>query len=389
MNKDIERKISRARTHLLLDHPWFGALALRLRMVEGKTQTMANNGSRLYYNSAYVDGLEESELIAIMAHEVMHCALGHMYRAGNRDFYKWNVAADIAINQILRAEGFKLPFTELAAEETKYPNMSAEEIYSLLEKEEQKKKGQPQNANGGESPKDGHSKCECGLEPAERGSGGTDEDGNDLMTETDWQIAAEQATAVANKAGKLPAHADRAVKANEAVPADWRAVLRRFVEQTVPSDYSWMVPNRRLISQGYYMPGVIRENTPRIGVAIDTSGSIDKETLRQFSAELTAILHEARPESVDVVYCDYEVQGKESFNPDDSEIKLKALGGGGTSFQPALDVFSEDPPACVIYLTDLYGSVPREPEYPVLWAVIEGGAAKAPFGEYVKLSKFR
>lgn len=397
MTTNIEQRISRARTHLLMDQPWFGSLALRLRMeATPGLGTFANDGTHLKYDPDYAGQRSDKEMIGVIAHEVMHCAMGHMYRAGNRNWRKWNEACDIAINGLLRAQGFVLPPTFLQAEEAQYAGMSAEQIYAAREKAPPpapkgaggSQKGQPGQGSGeGQSDDDHHDgdSCACGMQPAPKGSAAVE----GQLTEVDWQIATEQATAVAKKAGTMPAHIDRAISANPKTHTDWRSILRRFIEQTVPSDYSWMSPKRRHIAQGLYLPGMVKENMPRIGLAVDTSGSVDAAMLQQFASELTAILHETRPEALDVVYCDAKVQGKETFTPDDGEVVLHAKGGGGTAFQPALDVFNDDPPCCVIYLTDLYGPAPKEPTaYPVLWATPEDNTQLAPFGELVRLSKW-
>lgn len=400
-----EFRVTRARTRLLLDNPWFGTLALRLKIQEAPgLGTLANNGTILYYDPAYVAKLKDQELLAVMAHEVMHCALGHMWRCKSRNFRQWNEACDIAINQILRRNKFELPPTYLQAEEATYENMSAEQIYELRKQNSKSagagitimlpSSGQDNQGDGdgaGQGDKDGdENQPTCGLQPA------PDLNSHDphTMTETDWQVIAEQATIIAKKAGKMPAELDRTITGNRESKVDWRTILRRFIEQIIVNDYSWTSPNRRFISQGLYLPGMIKgDSTPRIGIAVDTSGSIDNEILRQFANEITSILHEVRPERIDVVYCDAVVHGQESFDPDDAEVVLHAKGGGGTAFQPALDVFNnhkDGPPACVIYLTDLYGPHPKKPEdYPVLWAVTEAsGITEAPFGEFVKLSVY-
>ena len=46
---------------------------------------MATDGSRIVYNPAFVDELKPAELEGTLAHEVMHCALGHQCRRGERD----------------------------------------------------------------------------------------------------------------------------------------------------------------------------------------------------------------------------------------------------------------------------------------------------------------
>lgn len=374
----VNKRVSKARTHLLLDHPWFGTLALRLKLEESDTPTMSVDGVTLRYNEQWVSEKTDQELVAVMAHEVMHCALLHMFRGNGRDWNKWNQACDYAINPLLTAEGFVLPPEALDKQE--YWGMSAEQIYSALKEDPQDgqggSQGQGPNGTGDFQP------APSGAEPGEAG------DEVEGMSEVDWQIAAEQASAVARKAGKMSADTERAMKAARQTRTDWRAILREFIENSLPSDYSWTQPNRRYISQGMYLPGVVRENMPKIGIAVDTSGSVNAKMLEQFGAELTGILHEARPESLQVVYCDSSVKGEEEFSPEDGEVVLHAKGGGGTAFQPALDRFNEDPPVCVIYLTDLEGPMPKEPIYPVLWAVPEHCRLTPSFGQLVRYSSY-
>jgi predicted metal-dependent peptidase len=124
-------------------------------------------------------------------------------------------------------------------------------------------------------------------------------------------------------------------------------------------------------------------------VAVDTSGSITNPMLAAFSAELTAILHEAMPERVTVIYCDAAVRGTEEFLPDDPEVKLKMKGGGGTAFIPVFRHVEKHGlnPVCLIYLTDLESSdKPKEPEYPTLWATPEWVNANGPFGDTLRIA---
>ena len=70
----------------------------------------------------------------------------------------------------------------------------------------------------------------------------------------EWKIAVEQAENVAKLAGKLPAGVTRSLEQSEAAGVDWRELLRRAWSETIPSDYSWMPPNRRHIWAGLYLP---------------------------------------------------------------------------------------------------------------------------------------
>jgi hypothetical protein len=124
------QKLTRARVQLLLLQPFFGTLGLRLKLIPGDLPTMATDGSRIVYNPAFVDELKPAELEGTLAHEVLHCALGHQCRRGERDSRLWNEAADFAVNPILIGNGFALPAGALF--DPAFANMSAEEIYARL-----------------------------------------------------------------------------------------------------------------------------------------------------------------------------------------------------------------------------------------------------------------
>lgn len=131
---DQERRLAKAKVALLLNHPFFGHLALHLEPVAKKGLqfgTMGNDGSKLYYDpDGAITTWSDEELKAVVAHEVMHCVLGHLWRRQHRDPLRWNVAADYALNLILVKDGFKFPEGGLL--DKKYEGMSAEEIYQKL-----------------------------------------------------------------------------------------------------------------------------------------------------------------------------------------------------------------------------------------------------------------
>lgn len=378
-----EIRLSRARTRLLLDSPWFGSLSMRLHVAENpQCETMQTDGTRLQYNAQFVESLPDAQLTGLLAHEVMHCALLHPYRIAGRDLKLWNRACDFAINQLLIDQGFSLPEGLLL--DPQYIGMGADQIYAILARD-QKQEEEPGGDEG-----EGEGEQPGGVTAPQPGEGDAEGEGEgapEEMSATDWEVATEQATAIAQKAGRLPGDCDRAVKSSRESETNWREILRRFVEQTVPSDYSWTQPNRRYISAGIYLPGVVRENMPRLAIGIDTSGSIGQHELDLFASELTQILHEARPEAIDVYYCDTAVNRTETFSADDPEIKLNACGGGGTLFQPVFDRIADgdEQPAALIYFTDLEGPAPVDPGYPVLWVTTEASSLRGPFGETVRV----
>lgn len=105
-----EVRIQKARTTLLLDHLFFGTLLFRLgARPSNSLATMATDGVSLFYNSAFVDTLNAAELAGVLAHKVMHPALQHQTRRGDRNPARWNIACDYAINPLLVDAGLSLP----------------------------------------------------------------------------------------------------------------------------------------------------------------------------------------------------------------------------------------------------------------------------------------
>ena len=381
---------------------------------------MATDGRRLVYNPAFVDKLTPAELEGVLAHEVMHCALAHHCRRGERDAQLWNQAADYAVNPILIGNGITLPKDALI--DPAFADLGAEEIYARLMKQGQdsaQAEIPPQSPNTGAgdgvnapdqtpqvAPLETQSpQPQPQQQPELRGlsdrplPGGfgevLDAVGEDDLRASpaemsrqmhEWVINAGQALCSAKACGHEPNGIERPLGQARQSEHDWRAILRDFIAATNPSDYRWAPPNRRFVSSGLYLPSVGRSGVGEIVVVVDTSGSIGTIELEQFAGEINSIINEAQPESTRVIYCDAAVQAVEEFGPSDP-IELSPKGGGGTDFVPPFKWVEENGvrPKCLIYLTDLCcHSFPGPPDYPVLW--VTDSHKTAPFGETLRIS---
>src|SRR5262245_25224775 len=104
MKLPIAERIRKARINLLLDEPFFGSLLMYLKIVETKSvRTFSTDTVHLFYNPDYAATCSDLEIKTILAHEVLHCALLHPFRRGDRDLARFNEAADYAINNHLQA----------------------------------------------------------------------------------------------------------------------------------------------------------------------------------------------------------------------------------------------------------------------------------------------
>lgn len=392
-------KVMRARTNLVLDQPFFGALALRLKIVEDTDcPTAWTDGTRMGYNPEFMQSLTHDEVKFVVAHEVMHCAMGHPWRKSGREHKRFNIAADLAINPELIAAGFTMP--EGGLQDAQFDGKSAEFIYDRLPQNDGES-GDDDGGGDGDGDGDGQSRPGSGgsdVRDAPPSGGDSDEDGDESggsgsdsgqqdkqYTEADWQTAVQQAAAAAKAMGNLPGNLKRFAEKCAESKVDWRSVLHRFVQQRSQDDYSWRRPNVRYLPGGMYLPAMHSESMGPLAVAIDTSGSIDDVTLGQFQTELQAVVDSTKPELVQVIYCDSKVSSQETFYRG-QPINLTPTGGGGTAFEPALRAATElaEPPVCMIYLTDLYGPDSAfQPDFPVLWVSV--GKSAAPFGEVINI----
>lgn len=389
-------RIQKARTALLLDHPFFGSLLYRLKDRESlAVKTMATDGVSLLWNPEFVQMLTAATLAGTLAHEVMHPALHHHLRRSGRDPKRWNIACDYAINPLLVDAGLKLPEGILL--EDRFRSMSAEQIYNLLESEEDsdpnRESDQQSTASDGANGTPAQNESSGPSAPETDGGIGQvldappESDDSRAVEEQarEWEIAVKQAMTVAQQAGKVPAGLDRTMEGAAEAALNWRELLRRLWSETTAADYSWMRPNRRHLWRGLYLPGVIKEGVGEIVIAVDCSGSISGRQLRLFEAEARSVLEGQRPERVYVLYFDAVVQKVETFEAG-QPISLNPVGGGGTEFGPCFEWVSERCmiPQTMIFLTDLYGSFPPSaPSYPVLWA--STGRRQAPFGQVIPM----
>lgn len=375
MEVEVSR-ITRARVDLVTEHPWFGALLMRLQLVEDNNiPSFATDGTHLYYNEKFLGTLNDSELLFVLAHEICHVAFGHLWRTGSREHILWNIAADYSINEELKDCSFTPPKGALLNE--KFKGWYVEQIYDYLIKH----------------PKEIPAICVATgvfLVPADKDPDKNDPNkGQAPLTEQDWKTAVEQVTQTCDQYGNMPSSIKRLVEEVRKEPVNWRAILRNFIEKTVPHDFSWAVPNKRYLQQGIFLPGLDKENTPPIVVAVDTSGSIGNHELAVANLEINSILSDCKPEKVWVIYCDAAVNLVDEYECDD-DITLTNPGGGGTAFQPVFDYVKKHDlnPSALIYFTDLCGPEPVEPDYPVLWITAEQIRTDAWFGETIRISMY-
>ena len=365
--KKLTTKLAKAKTSLILEHPFIGTIALNMPFVfDESIPTAATNGKRVAFNPEFVDSLTDEEVKFLVAHECMHPMLEHNYRRGERQPRRWNMAADYVINKLLIDDNIgRMPKVGLHD-----PNIytagggTSEGIYNILPEQDE------------DSGADGL------MDNCEDGDGGPAEQG---QQQAEWKVKVAQAAQAAKMMGKMSANMQRLVDQVLQPKVDWRDVLQRFLVKARTDQRSFSRFNRRFIAQGLYLPSVSGEQMGEIVFAVDCSGSITQDTINQFAAEISIVKDDLMPARIHVLYFDSEVSHVESYEQHD-DLDIKPHGGGGTDFAPVFDKIIElglDPVA-IVFLTDLCcHSFGNQPDAPVLWVTTDPG--KAPWGEVVEM----
>lgn len=368
--------------------PFFATLLLFARIIPSdRTPTAATDGYTVYVNPGFVAGLAPAELDGVLLHEVLHCALSHATRRGDRDPTLWNVAADIVVNgEIARHGAFALPRGVLLVPALEA--FSAEEVYELLLRQSYAvpELTMPDLLDfAEESPE------EDGLAPEGLpGEPDAPRPRSAAELEAYWRAVRHQGRVVEELAaggqGAEPGGLERELDVLRQGRLPWRRHLWRFLTRT-PSDFSGF--DRRFLGQGLYLDETDGESLD-VAVAVDTSGSIGDEGLAGFLGELEGIRNAYPHVRVQLFYADAALYGPYDLARGDPPPR--AQGGGGTSFVPFFAHLDRHPvrnrQRVAVYLTDGYGDFPEgRPRDPVLWVVCPGGLPdrEFPFGEVVRM----
>jgi len=362
--------------------PFFGQLAVRLKLEDasGWIPTAATDGRRFMFNREFVDSLTDEMLDFLVGHEVLHCVFDHMQARGDREPQLYNAAADYNINMTLVEQAIGKPISEdklgggNICLDWKYQGKNSYEIYDDLLANRKEAKGMDVHLEDGTHGPDG--------DEASVGKGMSEAEKKELADEI------KQATIqAAQSAGQgVPDVIKRMINELVAPKMDWRDVLRTQLESSIKNDFTFMRPSKR--SGEVIFPGMNKDEQLNIAVALDTSGSISQDMLRDFLSEVQGIMDQYQSYKVHIFQFDTDVYGVDEFTSDDgrsmNEYELK--GGGGTDFDVVfnyMEQYNIEPDQLVMF-TDGYpwGSW-GNPDYCDTLFCIHGDKEhriKAPFG---------
>lgn len=382
LDNPLIKKIVEARLALILGSPFFGQLITKLKVINATKwcPTAGTDGKHLYYNENFIASLDKQEMLFLMCHEVFHVVYDHMGRRGGREPQLWNVANDFVINGQIVEQGIgKLIYRAGEIEpcyDKKYDGLTSEQVYELLVKDQDK--------NSKMQSFDFHIDPNMPTDP-------TGENGPIPMSDEEKKILREEIKQEVIRAAKAagnscPQSIQRMVNELTEPKIDWRTLITQEIISVMKDDYSFVKPNKKSWSSGgIILPGMPNDFKADIAVAIDTSGSISNEMIREFLSEIRGIMEQFRDFDLQLWCFDTGIHAYQSFTPENlHEIdEYVAGGGGGTTFEVNWEYMRENDilPNKFVMFTDGYPcGTWGEDDYCDTIFLINGNEGDAPFG---------
>ena len=418
-----------------MQEPFYGIVLSsmeRIPSTQVSTICVAKDGNvfKLIYNPNFIGQFDVDTILSLLKHETLHLAFNHLSLFDNNNITKKehhirNCAMDLEVNCYLDRSKIQKEAGGVFAEDLGYDKCLGTREYHrlLLEREEQQKQQaqakQPQQpCNGGQGGKQGQSSSLSPKQSKNQGQsqgqqqsqsqqqsqqqgGSPDEmsqqDKQDLeqllngaetfddhsmwpkdmseaekeqLTQAIDQMLVFAAEEVEKACGSIPGELCGRIELLRKKPkpvTDWKRHFRRYLgnEFTEFLRKSKKRPSRRFEDAA----GNKHRRKSRILVAIDTSGSVSMPEYKEFFGQIATLSQTA---DFHIVECDTRIQYEYDFNRKPNE---HLHGGGGTSFQPPIDLFLKNQRDfdALVYFTDGYATIPKNTPKDTLWVISSNG----------------
>ena len=409
-----------SRNTLLVNLRFLDMALSRLQPVATDLTTLCTDGQFLAYDPSFIlrRYKQEKEVpVRDYLHVVFHCVFRHMYIHSLIDQKCWDLACDIAVENMITELGLKstaavrerqqLAIIEKLRE--KYKTLTAERLYrSLLDadipKDELKRMRELFKADDHSLwylPPEEKMQISAQLQIAAGGSGDADSSDSAAASEADWENVSQRmqqdiemfSKQQGNTAGGLMQNLQSVNRERY----DYSSFLIKFAVMGEVMkinddefDYVYYTYGLQLYDKMPLIEPLEYKDVKRIRefvIAIDTSGSVARETVQRFLQKTYNILQESESFfskiNVHIIQCDADIQEdkkitcREEF---DEYLKtMKIHGLGGTDFRPVFSYVDElihnkefNNLKGLIYFTDGYGDFPaKKPDYETAFVFLD------------------
>lgn len=334
MELDTLGRMKKTRIWFTMAHPFYGSLLQTLTLkVDNRCSTAYTDGNCIAFSDKVSSILCDEEFKFVQAHEVMHCVYMHVFRYKlmkglDIDHDLHNRAADYRINWDLTKDGIGKRPDWVLYDEKYDQDWSTMMIYEDLKKKQDSREQRGESGDGGR---------------------GELVDDHDMWDEVEGDASANEqemagrildAYQSAVNAGKVPSGMERLISDLVEHKVPWEELLFARVASHKRANKSWRRLNRRMMGQGINIQGQGKAKTLNFAFALDTSGSVSDEDLRDALSEVYGAMQQLDAFTLHVMNFDTEIHSYNVYKEDD-EFDFKPTGCGGTDLSCISDFIKE------------------------------------------------
>lgn len=377
INETIE-DIERISLKLLLSEPFYAHILLNTikscENVGTACISLYKSNFSLKVDPNFWTELNDDEKRGIMKHEILHTIFKHIFMIKKfHDKKLFNIAADLSVNQHINSK--ELPEGAILLKD--FPDFKHNETVQYY----YDKLTDAKNELNSNTPCDSKEKCNStSLKTLKK-----------LLGQDDWdehkweeEFSDELEEILENKIDKLITDAQNKIEPGK-LPGFYKGLLenvrkppivswKNYFKTIVSSSHKSYIKNTiHRVSRRYGTnPGIKIKTKAKILIAVDTSGSVRDEDLKDFFSEIYHIWKSGV--AIRILEVDTKIQHEWDYK---GENEIKIHGRGGTIFQEPFDYALIYKPNMIIYLTDGYGGAPKITKHiNTLWIISTGGIDK-------------
>tara|TARA_R110000782_G_scaffold115396_1_gene205453 strand:- start:86 stop:1348 length:1263 start_codon:yes stop_codon:yes gene_type:complete len=340
-------------TQFYQDYVFYVHLIAQCRLIFDNTMqhlaavNFVDNTYNLYICPAMFNAEPLEQRIGTLKHEMLHIALGHLFRYNKQDtnFNNFNLAADCALNQEINRDHIPTGYYP-----DNFPNKKAnnhwgqttEFYYNLLETN---KEDESTNKNSNNSQSKAGSSGNQQKNPTE---------GKLIGDHAKWkETKGDEYVQQEITKNMLEKAADNTVKSRGNLPSnyvnmlenitrrrevDWKKVIRNVVGNKKANIRKTLMRKNRRMPNANWVKGRTKDRIFELAVISDVSGSVSDTALTALWGEIINICHMFNT-PVKVVQVDTKPKAPEELTKNTKAINRKARGG--TYLSPAINTLKE------------------------------------------------
>ena len=411
-------EIEQAFKRLLVKSPFYGLFCLSLpKRVTTSIPTLCVSkegiSCQLNINPDFWKEHTDDEQLALLQHELSHICLQHMFISDSfADPKTFNIAADVEVNSYIE----HLPSSAMTAKALSQmlgkdidPELGTKKYYEIISQQQQQGQAQspskPCNGGrGGNASQSSSKPSEAPQTPSQEEQQGQQERREEIKQQypdfadsfepmddhSTWKDfknlpEANKQLIMNNINSVLMQTAEQVRKSRGTIPGELEETILKLEEKR-PEVFNWKAYFRRLLGSIYDVnirstrrkeskrfegsAGIQHRKKVSILVAVDTSGSVSTDELKEFFSEIDyAYKAGAR---ITVVECDTRINSVTEY---DGKKIPEIKGRGGTDFNPPVDYYVKHKKeyASLIYFTDGECDLPKQRPSGMVWVISSRG----------------